>query len=234
MRVIFIEVHISGQGGTKTRRATSERRQGATNATCRAPSSHDTPPTSGVGADEGFIRLHVARALYHSLQVFLRPYATSSVREQTIVAKPQHRSRKRRHRLLGAPLAQANADVSVLRRGDALSGRVRAMKAHATWLAKQQNRGKATLLDGCARRSRRCSPTSSAFSSLIGSDYENRMAPTMSSSSQRSPKPQDVGKIGIDTEPQGSTGSCQREERGSTSTTLADFLELGILKSLFL
>ena len=41
---------------------------------------------------------------------------------------------------------------------------------------------------GCAKRSRCCSPISNAFSSLTGSDYEDRVVPAMSSSSQPPPK----------------------------------------------
>jgi transposase-like protein len=48
--------------------------------------------------------------------------------------------------------------------------------------------GWAGPLGGCAKRSRCFLPISNAFSSLTGSDYEDRMVPAMSSSSQPPPK----------------------------------------------
>ena len=66
--------------------------------------------------------------------------------------------------------------------------RAQSTRARVTWRVRSQSLGKAACLDDCARRSRCCSPTSSAFSSSTGFDCEGPPAPAMSSSSQQPPK----------------------------------------------
>jgi hypothetical protein len=51
-----------------------------------------------------------------------------------------------------------------------------------------QDHGRGASRDGCVRRSRCYLRTSNAFSSSTGSDYEDRMARTTSSSSQQPPR----------------------------------------------
>ena len=48
--------------------------------------------------------------------------------------------------------------------------------------------GKVERHDGCARRSKCCSPTSSAFSSWTDRDYVDQMVHATSSSSQQPPR----------------------------------------------
>ena len=66
--------------------------------------------------------------------------------------------------------------------------RARSTRALATWRVRSPSPGKAACLDGCARRSRCCSPTSNASSSSTGFDYEGPPAPATSSSSQQPPR----------------------------------------------
>ena len=75
--------------------------------------------------------------------------------------------------------------VRVLRRGRC---RAPSTRAHAIWRARSLNPERAGPLGGCAKRSRCFLLISNAFSSLTGSDYEDRMVPAMSSSSQPPPK----------------------------------------------
>ena len=59
------------------------------------------------------------------------------------------------------------------------------MKALEIWRARSLNPGKGGCLDGCVRKSRCCSRTSSGSSSWTDSDYEDRVVPVMSFSSQQ-------------------------------------------------
>ena len=61
-------------------------------------------------------------------------------------------------------------------------------KTLVIWRARLQSLGKVEYLDNSARRSRCCLRTSSGYSSWIDSDCEDRVAPTMSSSSQQPPR----------------------------------------------
>lgn len=66
--------------------------------------------------------------------------------------------------------------------------RVRSTRGRVIWPVRSQNLGKAERLADYVRRSRCCSRTSSAFSSWIGSDYEDRTVLAMSSCSQQPPR----------------------------------------------
>jgi hypothetical protein len=85
-------------------------------------------------------------------------------------------------------------------------------KAPEIWHAKSHDRGRGASRDGCVRRSRCYLRTSKEFSSSTGSDYEDRMVRTTSSSSRHRPEPSQNGKADTGTKPQASirVGRLQR------------------------
>ena len=90
----------------------------------------------------------------------------------------------------------SSSAVRILRRGRC---RAPSTRAHAIWRARSLNLERAGPLGGCAKRLRCCLPISNAFSSLTGFDYEDRVVPAMSSSSQP-PPPSEAGETDTDAE----------------------------------
>src|ERR1700733_11972181 len=80
--------------------------------------------------------------------------------------------------------------------------RGRFTKAPETWHVKSQDRGRDASHDGCGRRSRCYLRTLNAFSSSIGSDYEDRMVRATSSSSQQPPRTSENGQADTGTKAQ--------------------------------
>ena len=108
--------------------------------------------------------------------------------------------------------------------------RARSTKVLAIWPARSRSLGKATPLGDCAKRSRCCSHTSSAFSTSAVFDYEGRTVRVMSFSSQQPPpEPSEIGETDTDTKPE--TGL--RANRRQSSLQSRGAIHIVLLRDFF-